>query len=606
MTRTQRYAPSSSSTTHPPPAPVRCERRAGSGRTRPRRRARPRGRAPDRPRRASVPSSSSSRASSASSAARCSSSASRRRSASSRRSIAAARSSTAPSARRRSSTSASACSDGGLTRVELGRADAQLRLPEIELGSAVAEDLLDPEVQLARALLAALELLDGRADLRRALLELLPALGDQVGDGVGGVGRREEPAKASARLVVGRAAARPLVPFPLVSRVSLHDRVVAGAPAAHPQPSSSNEPPARPPFAAPVPSPARRGRATQPYGGGPESTRRVERAHGCNRRSSPCCPDCGGRPDRKRDRARLGLRYRSFGPATAESSARSRPTVRSSWSGSAASTARSTRVTPRSAPCLRRKPPGTGTVGCLSPVALRTLRRSSSGRAPACAASAQRRAEVERDDPGRLAAEDPAGRGVEHDRQPGLAEEPAEQVRAVTRRGHPRVDDRRGGRRRAGEHGEVLADRPRPGLRDVEPLDRAARTTFRCATRARRTRRSPSRGNAPPPTARARGRGSACAGGVRRVAALTSRSTSSSSDGRPLDGRAGPRRTCRAGRRRERHTRRPRAPRARPQTSGRGASDTLSSTRRRDVFPPIGVSLRAGVAFESSGPRDVG
>lgn len=68
-----------------------------------------------------------------------------------------------------------------------------------------------------------------------------------------------------------------------------------------------------PPFAAPVPSPARRGSATQPYGGGPESTRRVERAHGCNRRSSSCCPDCGGRPDRKRDRAGLGFRFGASG-----------------------------------------------------------------------------------------------------------------------------------------------------------------------------------------------------------------------------------------------------------------------------------------------------
>src|SRR6187551_4114972 len=80
-------------------------------------------------------------------------------------------------------------------------------------------------------------------------------------------------------------------------------------------------------------------------------------------------------------------------------------------------------------------------------------------------------AEVECDDPGRLAAEDSAGCGVEHDREAGLVEEAAQKVGAVPRRAHPGVDDRCGARCRAAEHGEVLTDRPRSRAWRIETLD---------------------------------------------------------------------------------------------------------------------------------------
>jgi len=99
-----------------------------------------------------------------------------------------------------------------LAGVELGGTSAQLRLTEIELQRAVAEDLLDPEMELTGALLALLERHDRLPNLRRALLELLPVLGEQVRDLVGGVGGHEQRAQAFPWLRLRRTP-RPLLPF---------------------------------------------------------------------------------------------------------------------------------------------------------------------------------------------------------------------------------------------------------------------------------------------------------------------------------------------------------------------------------------------------------
>ena len=166
--------------------------------------------------------------------------------------------------------------DRRLARVELGRPDAQLRLAKVELGGALSENLLDAEVQLAGALLAMLELLDRGANLDGALLELAAAFRDEVGHGIRGVGRREQPPKAAARPVVRRAAPGPLLPFPIVLRVSLHRLGPSVAPATHPQPSSSEWPPAPSALSARLDRllPKRGGRS-HPSGGGLAWTPRI-------------------------------------------------------------------------------------------------------------------------------------------------------------------------------------------------------------------------------------------------------------------------------------------------------------------------------------------
>src|SRR4029079_13518419 len=101
---------------------------------------------------------------------------------------------------------------------------------------------------------------------------------------------------------------------------------------------------------------------------------------------------------------------------------------------SAASTARSTPSTRRFALFRQRKEPGTCTDRCLPPLtplcgqrtAYRPLR---SGTCRARSAPA----EVEGDDPGRLAPEHAAGSRVVHHGETGFAERAAEQVRPVSR-----------------------------------------------------------------------------------------------------------------------------------------------------------------------------
>ena len=120
-----------------------------------------------------------------------SSSIARAHAASSRRSTAALRSSTAPSSRA-GRDPVIRLDERCLAAVELRGADGQLGLAGVELRGAVAENLLDAGVELARPLLTALEVADGRPELLRALLELPPAQRDELGDLVAGVGRAEE------------------------------------------------------------------------------------------------------------------------------------------------------------------------------------------------------------------------------------------------------------------------------------------------------------------------------------------------------------------------------------------------------------------------------
>ena len=184
---------------------------------------------------------------------------------------------------------------------ELGGAHAQLGLAQVELGGAVPQDLLHAEVQLARALLATFELFDGLPNLARALLELLPALCDQLDDGVGGLGRREQAPEAAAAAC--RRACRVPAPAPIPARVG---RVAAWSWSRAWRRRRILSRRVRMSrrriveFAAPRPRPPQRGRATQPYGGGRPSTARINEVHGCNGCSSPRRTDRRGCANRER------------------------------------------------------------------------------------------------------------------------------------------------------------------------------------------------------------------------------------------------------------------------------------------------------------------
>jgi hypothetical protein len=110
------------------------------------------------------------------------------------------------------------------TAIKLGRACGELGLAEIELGRAVTQDLLDARVKLVRARFALLELVDGCAELDRPLLELAAALGDQLGHGVLTVRRGKEGAEAASHAVVRHRSSRPLFPFWVAFRLTVHRR----------------------------------------------------------------------------------------------------------------------------------------------------------------------------------------------------------------------------------------------------------------------------------------------------------------------------------------------------------------------------------------------
>ena len=136
--------------------------------------------------------------------------------------------------------------DGELrfTSVELCGSVVQLCLTGVELRGSLPENLLDAGVELARPLLAALEIVDGRQELLGAQLELPTVHGDEVGDGVTGVGGGEQAAEAAAHARVAQLVR--VIPFALALCLILHEPCLqlVIAPTAHPKPSSSNEPPA--------------------------------------------------------------------------------------------------------------------------------------------------------------------------------------------------------------------------------------------------------------------------------------------------------------------------------------------------------------------------
>src|SRR4029450_10867017 len=84
---------------------------------------------------------------------------------------------------------------GGFAPLELLGTRVELGLALVELGGAFTQDLLDAPVELAGALLAALEVVHREEELLGALLELAAVYGDQRFDRVAGVGRREEVAE---------------------------------------------------------------------------------------------------------------------------------------------------------------------------------------------------------------------------------------------------------------------------------------------------------------------------------------------------------------------------------------------------------------------------
>ena len=92
----------------------------------------------------------------------------------------------------------------GFAPVELSARALSSAWRGVELGGALPENLLDAGVELARALLAALEIVDGRQELLGAHLELAAVHGDEVGDGVAGVGRREQAAETAAHACLGQ------------------------------------------------------------------------------------------------------------------------------------------------------------------------------------------------------------------------------------------------------------------------------------------------------------------------------------------------------------------------------------------------------------------
>ena len=252
--------------------------------------------------------------------------------------LAAALSSTAPRARRRSSTAVSAFA----TDVSRVSSSADLTLSSAwrrSSSAAPSRRICSTRKCNSRALLAMLELLDRRANLSRPFLGFPAALGYELGHGVGGIGGREQPRRRPLRGL--SSGARP--GHCAHSRSFLACRCIvdirSSAPATHPQPSSSEWPPA----------PARISPHLHPLlpevvGGlipmGEDSCRFLayHTMYGCNRCSTARSTNRGG--------VRIGSTIgscrtptTSFGPATAEAAAESSPAARSSWSGSAASTA---------------------------------------------------------------------------------------------------------------------------------------------------------------------------------------------------------------------------------------------------------------------------
>jgi hypothetical protein len=132
--------------------------------------------------------------------------------------------------------------EGSLAAAEVRCADIELGLAHVELGCALPQDLFDPGVKLASLLLPPLEVGDRAAELCGALLELAAPRRDELGERVLVVGRSEERAQATEHAVLGRRPSGPLIPASIPFRMPLHRRLAA--PATHPQPSSSNEPPA--------------------------------------------------------------------------------------------------------------------------------------------------------------------------------------------------------------------------------------------------------------------------------------------------------------------------------------------------------------------------
>ena len=111
---------------------------------------------------------------------------------------------------------------GLLAGPELDRERGQLGLPLVELGRAVAEHLLDRAPEPGRLFLAALEALDRLLQPLCLLLELAATVADQRVDRLLVVGRREQRPQPVANAVFRGLPAGPVLPFTIVSRVSLH------------------------------------------------------------------------------------------------------------------------------------------------------------------------------------------------------------------------------------------------------------------------------------------------------------------------------------------------------------------------------------------------
>jgi len=107
------------------------------------------------------------------------------------------------------------------TSVELDGSGGQLRLTGVELRGSLPENLLDAGVELARPLLAALEIVDGRQQLLGAQLELPTVNGDEVGEGVTGVGGGEQAAEAAAYACVAQLVR--VIPLAVALCLILHD-----------------------------------------------------------------------------------------------------------------------------------------------------------------------------------------------------------------------------------------------------------------------------------------------------------------------------------------------------------------------------------------------